>query len=602
MAGERNIEERILEGIAASPGIVSGRARVINRSAPALVDAYALSDDEVEPEVQRFLDAVDAARNQLQRIRQNVAEALDERHADIIGAQAMILEDEELVGKTVEAIRREKYNAEYLFQRRSQELLGLLSSFEDEFFRARDSDLTDVTNRVLGNLLQTAHEPSEVLDPDTIIVAHDLAPSETTALIRRHVKALVLEKGGPTSHTAIMAKALEIPAVVGLANITSFVEDGDPLIVDGVTGQVVIRPTPETILHYDRERGAFTALEQELAELRDLEAETLDGYSVHLRANVELPEELDHVIQHGARGIGLFRTEFLFMNRSGPPSEDEQFEIYRKAVEAVRPHSVVLRTLDIGGDKFFSRVEVSHELNPFMGQRAVRLCLQHPEVFRDQLRAMLRASVYGRTRILIPMISGLEEFLEVKKQLRLAKEELKHRRVLFDPKVELGAMIEVPSAALVADTLAPECDFFSIGTNDLIQYSLAVDRGNESVAYLYEPLHPAIIRLLRQIMNAARDTGIPVSVCGEVAADPLIAVILIGMGADELSMSAVSVPAVKRIIRSIRIGEAKALAEECLFQTTIEGVRQVVRRRMKNYISQNRTSGWLRSTRPLSGS
>ncbi|MCX7718077.1 MAG: phosphoenolpyruvate--protein phosphotransferase [Candidatus Sumerlaeaceae bacterium] len=601
MTGQRNTEERIFEGIAASPGIASGRARVIRHSIPLVLDAYPLADDEVEPEVQRFLGAVEAARRQLQSLREDLKAEIDERHASILGAQAMFLEDEELIDKTVEAIRRDKKNAEYLFQRRSNELIEVLGSVKDEVFRGRIADVMDVVSRVLRILMPTAHEPSDLVVPDTIIVAHDLAPSETTTLIRRHVRALVLEKGGPTSHTVIIAKALEIPAVVGLANITSFVEDGDPLIVDGLTGQVVVRPTPDTILHYDKERGAFTAREQELATLRDLEAETLDGYSVHLRANIEFPVELDHVIQHGARGIGLFRTEFLYMNRSGLPSEEEQFQIYKQALEAVRPHSVVFRTLDIGGDKFFSHVEVSRELNSFMGQRAIRLCLQHPEMFREQLRAMLRASVYGRTRILIPMISGLEEFLEVKKQFRQAKEELKHARVLFDPNVELGAMIEVPSAAVVAETLAQECDFFSIGTNDLIQYTLAVDRGNESVAYLYEPLHPAILRLIRQITNAARDNGIPVSVCGEVAADPLIAVILIGMGADELSMSAVSLPAVKRIIRSIRIGEARALAEECLFQTTIEGVRQVVRRRLKNYISQNRSTAWLQAARTLSG-
>ena len=590
-------EEKVFEGIPVSPGITFGRARVVSRSAPVSYEPHPIADDKVEAEVNRFLTAVEQSRAQLKHIHKQVADAVDETHAQIIGAQTSFLDDVELIDRTVEAIRGEKMNAEYVFHRRIAENIAILQNVDDEFIRARESDFHDIGTRVLNNLSTGGHQGLERFDPDSVIVAHDLAPSDTTGLINRPVLGFVLEKGGPTSHTAIMAKALEIPAVVGVSNITTFLENDQPVIVDGISGRVVICPSDETVAQYRHQQAALDEEERELSMIRDKDAETTDGYSIHVRANVELPEELDHVIRHGARGIGLFRTEFLFMNRDAPPTEEEQFRIYRRALEAVRPHSVVFRTLDIGGDKFFSPVPVSRELNPFMGQRAVRLCLQHPEIFRDQLRAMLRASAYGRTKILIPMISGLEEFLEVKKQIRIAKEELKHNRHVFDPHTEVGAMIEVPSAALVADLLAQECDFFSIGTNDLIQYTLAVDRGNENVAYLYEPAHPAIIRLLRSVIAAARDAGIPVCVCGEVAADPLVAVLLLGLGVDDLSMSAVSVPRVKQIIRSVSIEEAKQMAEEVAAQTTIEGVKQVVRRRMRKYLRKTMGGGALSKRR-----
>ncbi|MBX7245867.1 MAG: phosphoenolpyruvate--protein phosphotransferase, partial [Candidatus Sumerlaeaceae bacterium] len=588
MAKHATTEERSFEGIPVSPGIAIGKAHVLKRSGMANVSEYDIAPDEIEGEVNRFTKAIELSRKQLAKIRSQVAEAIDETHADIFGAQAMFLEDVELVENTVAAIRREKKNAEFLFNRRVNEFLAKLQPFDDEFMKAFDSDVLDISNRVLANLSQTGGHTPAALGADAVIVANDLAPSETTRLVKEHVAAFVLEKGGPTSHTAIMAKALEIPSVVGVANIAGFVENDSTIIVDGLSGRVVVNPTPETLRRFEHEKVEFGQYEKELEQLRDQDAETQDGYAISLCANLELPEEIAHVTQHGAQGIGLFRTEFLYMNRRTAPTEDEQFEIYRRAIEAVKPHCVVFRTLDIGGDKFFSAVEVSTEMNPFMGQRAIRLCLQHPEVFRDQLRAMLRASAFGRTRILIPMISGLEEFLEVKRQVRQAKEELKQAKMVFDPNTEVGAMIEVPSAAVVADALAHECDFFSIGTNDLIQYTLAVDRGNEKVAYLYEPLHPAIMRMMKSIISAGRDNGIPVAVCGEMAADPMMAIILLGMGVDELSMSAVCIPPVKKLIRSIDLSEAKALAEEILTQPTIEGAKQVLRRRMKTYISKNK--------------
>lgn len=586
--GQIALQERIFEGIPVSPGIAFGRAHIVYRYASISIEPRDLGNDEIEAEVQRFLKAVEASREQLARIRRQVAEALDEKHAEIYTAQSMFLEDPDLIDKTVNAIRTEKRNAEYLFNHRITQFIDVLSKVEDEFFRARDSDILDISNRVTNNLAQTHTGFTLPLAPDSVLVAHDLAPSEATPLVKEHVVAFVLEKGGPTSHTAIMAKALEIPAVVGVPHITNLVENGTRLVVDGLSGKVVINPTDRTMAQYGRDRQEYYAFEKELEDLRNSPAETLDGYAITLRANLELPEEVDHMRQHGARGVGLFRTEFLFLNQETPPSEEAQFRIYQDVARKISPESVVFRTLDVGGDKFFSNVRIASELNPFMGQRAIRLCLRHPEIFRAQLRAILRASAFGHVRVLIPMISGIEELVEVKRHIHRIKGELRHEKIAFDPKIELGAMIEVPSAAVAAGTLARECDFFSIGTNDLIQYSLAVDRGNENVAYLYEPLHPAILQLLSNTIISGHLRGVSVGVCGEMAADPIMAIILLGLGVDELSMSAVSIPPVKKLIRSIRLSEAKLLAEEVLTQSTIRGAKRIVRRRLDNYVRRQK--------------
>lgn len=583
------LHERIFEGIAVSPGIAIGKAHVANRDATLQAEARPLEPEEVEGEVERFLQAVSVARTQLLRIHDQVADALDEKHAGIYMAQSLMLDDQELIKATTNDIRRERINPEFAFSRRLNDYIEIMQRFDDDILKARDSDIMDVGLRVLRTLLNPDAEPREVvLEAGSVLVAHDLPPSGATALLQQRVSALVLEKGGPTSHTAIMAKALEIPAVVGAPSVTKFLEDGITVIVDGISGRVITNPSTETLQRYQREQTEYEEYERNLGTLADLPGETQDGYMVSLRANIELPEETDCIRSHGARGVGLFRTEFLFLNRDVPPSEEEQFEIYRTVAERVKPDSVVVRTIDVGGDKFFSKLGFPNEMNPFMGQRAIRLCLQHPEIFRTQLRAMLRASAFGRVRILIPMISGIEEFLEVKKHLRALKHELRAAHIPFDPRIELGAMIEIPSAAVVADMLAREADFFSIGTNDLIQYSLAVDRGNENVAYLYEPFHPAILRLLKTIITAGHEGGIPVSVCGEMAGDPMSAVILLGMGVDELSMSAVSVPAVKKLLRSIKLSEAKQLVEETLLQSTIEGVKKIIWRRLRSYVKQHK--------------
>ena len=583
-----NPKERVFQGIPVSPGIAIGRAFVLNRFGTNTVEVRDLTTPEIDGEVERFMHAVELSRQQLARIRAQVAAAIDEMHANIFLAQAEFLNDPELIDKTVKLIRRERKNAEYLFNRTVTNWLHVLSGLEDETFRARNSDIVDVANRIQSNLAPHRSTTDTTFPPNSVLVATDLAPSETTPLMGAHIAGIALEKGGATSHTAIMAKALEIPGVVGVPDITSLVTHGCVTIVDGQSGKVIFDPTPETLAHYERQQNSFNAFEMELRELRDLAAETVDGYSVTLRGNLELMEEAQHIAGHGACGVGLFRTEFLFMSVNTVPTEEEQYKIYRQVLEHVKPHPVVFRTLDFGGDKFLGHSSTAtRELNPFMGQRAIRLCLSNPEIFRTQLRAMLRASAHGPTRILIPMISGVEEFREVKRHVRRAKAELKMEKVPFDSKVELGAMIEIPSAAVVADDLAKECDFFSIGTNDLIQYTLAVDRGNEKVAYLYEPMHPAVLRLVRTTVLAARKNGIPVTVCGEMAGDPMTAILLLGMGVDELSMSAVGIPQVKRLIRSITLTEAKLLAEEVFAQSTIDDIQKVVRRRLKKYTSRD---------------
>lgn len=548
-----------------------------------MVEPRNIPAEEVETEIARFRQAVQVSRDQLGKIRDQVARALDDKHADIFVAQAQFLNDPQLVDDTETAIRTELMSADYLFDRRVRLLMDVISKLEDETFQAKNCDLLDVSNRIQKNLGLNFDVDYSTLRPNTVLVGLDLAPSETTLLSKHHIAGFVLEKGGATSHTAIMAKALEIPAVVGAHGLLADAQHWDAIIIDGVQGTVILNPTSSTLAAYEKKRQDYEALAKDLQELRDLPAETQDGYEIVIRSNVELLEEAEHINKHGGRGIGLFRTEFLFMNRESPPDEEEQLAIYRSVLEKVSPESVMFRTLDFGGDKFLNGEMFSRELNPFMGLRAIRLCMTHPKIFNAQIRAMLRASAYGPVKILVPMISGLDEWLDVKKRVRRAKAELRLQGIKFDTKVFVGPMIEVPSAAVAANELAEECDFFSIGTNDLIQYTLAVDRGNEKVAYLYEPFHPSVLKLVKQTVNAARKAGISISVCGETASDPLFAILLMGLGVDELSMSSISIPHVKRAIRNITLGEARDLADAVVAQKTVADIHKILRKHLKKF-------------------
>ena len=566
-----------LNGTPASIGIAIGTAYVVSEDIEPVVECYEVPPGEIRQEVARFCDAVEVSKRQLEQIFKDLSEVVDKEHARIIEAQAMFLDDASLVDFTIEEIQRTGLCASFIFNKVIHGFVDQFKMIDDPIIQSRDRDLLDLNSRVLSNLGCMTEYSLENAPSDAIIIAHDIAPSETPFLFSRSIKAFVLDKGGPTSHTAIIAKAMEIPAVVALSNASVDIKTGDNVIVDGSTGHVYVSPTEQTIKHYEGLMRSYSAWLKEAEQIRTLDAETRDGYCVTLRANVELPEEVLHVSRHGCRGIGLFRTEFLYMNRLDLPQEEEQFEIYKTALQQLHPDSIVFRTLDIGGDKFFSHVVLSQELNPNLGQRAVRLCLKQPELLRAQFRAILRASAYGNAKIMIPMISGLDEFLSVKEHYYAVREELSAKGIAYDKSIPFGTMIEVPGAAMIADDLARECDFFSIGTNDLIQYTLAVDRSNEAVAYLYEPANPAILKLLQRIIEAAHLAGIPVGVCGEAASDPIMALILLGMGVNELSMSAISAPPVKKFIRSLSLLEAKNLVFQIMQKRTIVEVKQAIR-------------------------
>jgi phosphotransferase system enzyme I (PtsI) len=497
--------------------------------------------------------------------------------AYILDAHLLLLEDKNLIETTVETIKQSWINSEWALKINLDRVRKIFNSIDDEYLRSRKTDLDYIEQRILRNLLGKGTEPLSQIKEEVIVVAHDLSPADTAQMAKDKITAFVTDMGGKTSHTAIMARSLEIPAVVGSETGTHYINTGDTLIVDGITGVVVVSPSPEIIQEYQDRHRIRQKVERELFQYRDLPAETLDGYRVNILANIELVEEIPSVLDHGAEGIGLYRTEYLYLNRKDLPTEEEHFQAYKTVAEGISPHAAVIRTLDIGGDKFMSHMELAEEMNPAMGLRAIRFSLKERDIFKIQLRAMLRASVYGKMKILLPMISGVSEIREVKKIVNEVRLGLSAERVPFDPKIEIGIMMEVPSAATIADILAKEVDFFSIGTNDLIQYTLAIDRVNESVTHLYEPLHPAILRLVRQMVNAAHGAGIRVAMCGEMAGEPLYVPMLVGLELDELSMNVLSIFRVKKILRAYTLRECKELVETSLQLSTPDEIEDLVR-------------------------
>jgi len=569
-------KSKLLKGIPVSEGIAIGPVLLYSYDMKHL-QAYFVPFVDIDKEVERFKNAVEKSKQQLKDIKKMVeAEKVGDRDVAIFDTHILVLEDPMVIDETIRRICTEQKNAEYIFYDVIDKLAHSLERVKDEHIRTRWIDLYDVAHRVITNLKETYHNLLEGLKQEVIVVAYDLGPSDTAHMINGKVAAFATDRGGPTSHTAIMAKALEIPAVVGLDNVSILSTNADKIIVDGITGVVIINPTEQEIKEYEARRREFEKKKSLLLKLKDLPAQTLDGYSIELAANVELPEEVHHINIYGADGIGLYRTEFLYLDRDSLPSEERQFEVYKKAVLSVAPKPVVFRTVDLGGDKFASAIPVPQELNPFLGVRAIRLCLEYPDIFRTQLRALLRASALGDVSVMFPMVSDLSEIRKAKNIIQEVKEELRQEGKEFNPECKIGIMIEVPSAVMTADILAREVDFFSIGTNDLIQYTLAVDRINEKVAHLYQPLHPSVIRMIKMTIESAHRAGIWISLCGEMAANPIIAVILMGMGIDKLSMAAVNIPEVKRIIRKITFKQAQQLAEAILQQEDINAIKNLV--------------------------
>ncbi|NOZ63368.1 MAG: phosphoenolpyruvate--protein phosphotransferase [Caldiserica bacterium] len=579
-----------LKGIPVSPGVAIGDAFVL-KSEVVSVPAYRISESKVPQEVKKFFDAILSTKRELRKIQERVAEDLGGTYPEIFSAHLLFLDDPILVEGTVELIEKERWNAEKSFDIVVKKVLHSFSSIPDEYLRGRALDLKDVARRVLKNLLGKGEESLSDLKKKAIVISYDLSPSQTASLDRDRVLAFATDVGGRSSHTAIMARALAIPAVVGLGDISKKVKSGDLIIVDGNKGVVFVNPASETLKSYTRKKRRMVYLQKVLSHLKDLPAETLDGHRVKLMANIELPKEVENLASYGGEGVGLFRTEFLFLNREVLPSEDEQFEVYHYVASKVYPEPVVIRTLDLGGDKFASPLEIPKEINPFMGWRAIRFCLARKDIFLAQLKAILRAGKQGNVKLMYPMISSINELRQANHFLQEAKEILQKEGKDFSQDIEVGVMIETPSAAIISDFLAGEVAFFSVGTNDLIQYAMAADRGNEKIAHLYQPAHPAILRLLKHIIDTGHSIGIPVAMCGEMAGDIHYTQLLLGMGLDQLSMGPVAIPQVKQVIRSVTYKETKALVEKVLKCSTQEEVKKILEKANQPFLKFFRRDG-----------
>jgi phosphotransferase system enzyme I (PtsI) len=561
---------RIFTGIAASPGIVVGRLKVVDRQKLS-VSEYSVNADGLAAEIARLKCSISSTRVNLESLKRDLAGSAGEEHLFIIDTHLLILADERLFVETASIIETFQINAEGALNRTLQKYRSTFAEIEDAYLRERIVDVETVIEKVLRTMSGEAHEVIVPDDGMTIIAAHDLSPADILQMDRTHIIGLVTEVGGRTSHASILARAFELPTVSGVEGITGMVQDGTPVIVDGLKGSVIVNPDRATFVDSLQRKRRYEYIEFELLKLKDLPAETLDGYRMQLRGNVEIPEEGASVLSHGGAGIGLYRTEMLFMNRREMPEEEEQFVAYSAMQMAVAPHPITIRTLDAGGDKLLDGVPHLKEQNPALGMRAIRLTLNMQDEFKKQLRAILRVSALGTVRIMFPMISGLEELRRAKALLEECKTELSLDGIVFDTQIQVGIMVEIPSAVTMADVLANEADFFSIGTNDLIQYTLAIDRSNEHLSEFYQPLHPAVLRSLRRVVEVAHAAGIPACICGEMAGDPLYLPILLGLGFDELSMGSASIPRVKQILRRCTREQAIAIAETCgLFSSASE--------------------------------
>lgn len=568
----------ILNGIAASSGVAIGKVFVLEED-EFLITKKEISGAQIKQELSRLKDAMEKTRLELVANQKELNKVLGENYAKIADAHLLILNDP-MIKNEIEKLVNKGVNAEYAIHNVVDNFSKTFDSIDNEYFRERKHDLLDVARKVMRNLFGKAKKSLTDLEEDSIIVAKNLTPADTVNMKEVMVKGFVTEIGGKTSHTALVAQSLEIPAVVGLKDITHKVKQGMPIIVDGNLGLVIFDPSQETVENYKREYEIQISKKKELEKFKDLPAVTTDGREVILGANIENPEEVRAALRHGANAIGLYRSEFLYMSKKTMPTEEEHYKNYSKVAKMMMPYEVIIRTMDLGGDKIarLGLMNVGRETNPFMGLRAIRFCLKYPDIFKTQLKGILRASVHGNIKIMYPMISRISEIRQANKILEKAKEELRKEGKPFKENIEVGVMIEVPSAAIISDIIAKEVDFLSIGTNDLIQYTMAVDRVNADVAHLYEPMHPAILRLLKNIIDSAHAAGKNVGMCGEMAGDPLYTVILLGLGLDEFSMSAVQIPKVKKIIRNISKTEAKKLVEQLFTCKNMNEVNLVMKK------------------------
>jgi len=596
--GGRRRSARILSGLAASTGIAIGRALMLDRGNVQIFRAD-LSAEQAEAEVARIEAAVEQTRSQLNEIRDDLQKRSGDEFAFIFDAHLLLLEDRHLVPDAIQTIRREKVNAEWALDQSARRIEKVFAGIDDPYLKERAHDIADVHDRVQRNMAGSEHHDLSELTEDVILVAHSLPPSQVAGLQHEHVVGFVTEVGGPTGHTAIVARSLEIPAVVGLEGALREIQPGALIVVDGESGEVTLSPSESALKKLAARQESILRREAELVANKDLPAVTEDGLRLPLRANIELLGELRSANAHGAEGVGLYRSEFLFLAKSPRmPTEEEHYETYRQIIEAFHPQPVTIRTLDLGGEKYFHDVLGPGEANPVLGLRAIRLCLARPEIIESQLRGILRAAVHGEARVMFPLVSSMEEIGAIHALMRKVRDELKAEGVRHDADIPVGIMIEVPSAAEIADLMAPVVDFFAIGTNDLIQYTLAVDRSNEHVSHLFKPLHPAVLRLLDRTVKAAKAAGITVSLCGQMAADPLLAPLLVGLGVEELSMDPHSVPVVKEAIRAVSAEDCRAVAAEAMKLASAEEIEELLERRIGPKIAHLRQKPSKRKTGP----
>jgi len=588
------MKKNTYKGTPISPGIGTGKVLLLEKQTLS-VYRLTLQDDQIEPEVRRLQEALEKTRSQLHVLKDQLSAKLGEGHSYIIDVQIMMLDDNLLLGNTVDTIRRDKVNAEWALNETATKLTNVFDSMKDTYLRERGADVEDVINRVQANLAQlNVHRVTE-MDEDVIVLAYQLSPSDIVEMHESSLVGFVTEIGGKTSHTAIIARSLETPAVTGISEING-IKSGQTIIVDGYEGLVILEPTATQIREYENKKRYYEEHANQLISIKDKPAITKDGRKLTIQANIELPEDLDSAIRSGAQGIGIYRSEFLYLsNPDALPTEDEHFAVYRVVAERVYPHSAIIRTADLGAEKFTPVMGMHNEPNPALGLRGVRFCIKKREMFKTQLRALLRASTFGRLKIMFPMVSGLNELREAKSALEEAKEELRVMKVDFNENIAVGIMVEVPSAAMTADLLAGEVDFFSIGTNDLIQYLLAVDRNNDHLAYLYDPIHPGVIRIMKYVVDKAHEAGVKVGICGEMASDPQYLLILLGLGLDELSMNPVSIPLIKQMVRSLRYKDAREILEHCLTLSTAQEINEYLLEKTNQFFP----SGFFASRGPM---